>query len=77
LAKLLLLIAGGLLLWLWFKNLARRRERDSADDKPQPGSPAEDMVRCQVCGVNLPRSEAILSRGRFYCCEEHRSRDTE
>jgi uncharacterized protein len=33
---------------------------------------AEDMVRCQACGVNLPRSEAILSQGRFYCCDEHR-----
>lgn len=31
----------------------------------------EDMVRCHVCGVNLPRSEAILSRGRFYCGEAH------
>jgi uncharacterized protein len=29
-------------------------------------------VRCQACGVNLPRSEAILSQGRFYCCDEHR-----
>lgn len=35
----------------------------------------EDMVRCQVCGVNLPRSEAILSRGRIYCCDEHRKSD--
>jgi len=33
---------------------------------------AEDMVRCQVCGVNLPRSEALMSQGRFYCCDEHR-----
>jgi len=22
--------------------------------------------------VNLPRSEAILSQGRFYCSDEHR-----
>ncbi len=35
----------------------------------------EDMVRCRVCGVNLPRSEAILSRGRFYCSQEHRNQD--
>lgn len=33
---------------------------------------AEDMVRCQACGVNLPRSEALMSQGRFYCCDEHR-----
>lgn len=36
---------------------------------------AEDMVRCKVCGVNLPRSEALMSQGRFYCCDEHRKSD--
>ncbi|MEW5786438.1 MAG: PP0621 family protein [Pseudomonadota bacterium] len=46
---------------------------------PPPEPPrekgVEDMVRCQVCGVNMPRSEAILSKGRFYCCDEHRRQD--
>jgi uncharacterized protein len=32
------------------------------------------MVRCVVCKVNLPRSEAILSQDKFYCCDEHRRR---
>lgn len=35
----------------------------------------EDMVRCKTCGVNLPRSEALMSQGRFYCCNEHRKSD--
>jgi uncharacterized protein len=51
-------------------------DRAASHTKPQPpagkNKAAEDMVRCQVCGVNLPRSEAILSQGRFYCCDEHR-----
>jgi len=34
------------------------------------------MVRCKVCGVNLPRSEAVLSKGQFYCCDEHRRADS-
>lgn len=42
------------------------REKDRA---------VEDMVRCRVCGVNLPRSEAVLSQGRIYCCDEHRRAD--
>ncbi len=51
--------------------------RRMADKRIQPPKtnakkPVEDMVRCQKCGVNLPRSEAILSQGRFYCCDEHR-----
>lgn len=72
-AKLILILVGILLLVLWFKRQARKRHGD-ADEAP-PAAAAEDMVRCQVCGVNLPRSEAILSRSRFYCCEEHRARD--
>ena len=51
------------------------RSRPSASPPPGTWRPGEDMVRCHVCDVNLPRSEAILSRGRFYCCDEHRRRD--
>jgi len=29
------------------------------------------MVKCAHCGVNLPRSEAIFSKGEFYCSVEH------
>ncbi len=57
-----------------------RRMAQSRGDKPLPPpggkkTKVEDMVRCRVCGVNLPRSEAILARGRFYCCDEHRKSD--
>jgi hypothetical protein len=27
------------------------------------------MVRCAHCSVNLPRSEAILSKGRFFAAK--------
>jgi uncharacterized protein len=50
-------------------------QRGSAP-KPPEDKAAEDMVRCKVCGVNMPRSEAILSQGRFYCCDEHRRADS-
>lgn len=65
--KWLLVIAVVVVVVLLMKSAARRGEL------PKPGeTKVEDMVRCHVCGVNLPRSEAILSRGRFYCGEEHR-----
>ena len=32
---------------------------------------AEAMVRCQHCGIHLPRSEAFLSNGRTWCGPEH------
>jgi uncharacterized protein len=42
--------------------------RDSQSGRPR----VEQMVPCAHCGVNLPLSEALESRGRFYCSEEHR-----
>ena len=40
--------------------------------RPVAQAEEEDMVRCAQCGVHLPKSEAILARGDFYCCDEHR-----
>lgn len=69
LGKLLVLIGLGLVIYFLLKNYQRKLG--------QPGSAApgergpEDMVKCAHCGVNLPRSEAILSRGEFFCTPEH------
>jgi hypothetical protein len=34
------------------------------------------MVKCEVCGLNLPQSDALAAPGadpkRWFCCEEHR-----
>jgi uncharacterized protein len=35
---------------------------------------SEAMVRCDVCGLNLPQSEALAAGARWYCSEEHRRR---
>ena len=67
--KLLLIVAFTIVVVLWFKHQAGRR-----DELPRSEKAPEDMVRCAMCQVNLPRSEAILSQGKFYCCDEHRSR---
>lgn len=32
---------------------------------------AEEMVRCNHCGIHLPRSEAYLSDGKTWCGPEH------
>ncbi|HLT99057.1 MAG TPA: PP0621 family protein [Burkholderiaceae bacterium] len=58
--------------------LARSSSKDSAgtaptrrvDTKPDM-SEAESMVRCQHCGIHLPRSEAFLSNGKTWCGPEH------
>lgn len=67
--KWLLVIAVLVVVVLLMKSAARRAGLPKHEARE---AQVEDMVRCHVCGVNLPRSEAILSRGRFYCGEEHR-----
>lgn len=65
--KILLIVAFTIGIVLWFKYMAGKR-----DVLPRKEKNSEDMVRCEVCQVNLPRSEALLSQGKFYCCDEHR-----
>jgi len=70
LIKLLLLAAG---IWLIYTILKKYGTSVQQDEQAAPPAPAqEDMVRCVQCGVHLPVSEAILSRGEHFCCEEHR-----
>lgn len=71
--KLLIIIALTVGLVFWFRHMAAGKRGDAS--RPPDARAPEDMVRCQVCGVNMPRSEALLSRGRYYCCEEHRRND--
>jgi uncharacterized protein len=75
LAKFLLLIALVIVVYL----IIRGSRRVEHQQQPPPQSPAqrgpatgEDMVRCSVCGVHLPRSESFISRGKFFCSDEHR-----
>lgn len=60
--------------WLWRNN--RRVEKSGNDEaKPPPLAPPQDMVRCPVCSVHLPRADALPGPdGDFYCSPEHRLR---
>lgn len=71
-AKFLLLVAVFIVLFMIFRALRGRRgtTHTAQPGSQQPGR-AEDMVRCQMCGVHLPRSESITSRGEFFCSQEH------
>ena len=43
--------------------------------RPTSAAPAapQDMVRCPVCAVHLPRADAVADpQGRLYCSPEHR-----
>lgn len=75
-AKLLVILALGIVVYLIVNRVKRGSERERIPRYQRPdtrgaGVP-EDMVRCEVCGVHLPRSESFTSRGRFFCSDEHR-----
>ena len=61
------------LLWLLKRALGSRvppsgrRPDAQADAKPLP------MVTCVVCGLHLPRHEALPGRGGVFCGEAHRA----
>jgi uncharacterized protein len=67
LSKLLLLLIAAVVIYSVLRGMVRRGG-SSARSAP----PAERMVACGHCGINMPESEALESRGRFYCSEEHR-----
>lgn len=79
-AKLLLLVAVFTVVYLVLGHYKRKIGRSA----PPPGQPrgeggprhgsskhGEDMVRCRVCGIHLPESEAVTSRGEIFCTREH------
>ncbi|GIX21588.1 MAG: hypothetical protein KatS3mg121_0371 [Gammaproteobacteria bacterium] len=39
----------------------------------RPAQP-ETMVRCALCDLHLPRSEALAEGERHFCCADHRRR---
>jgi uncharacterized protein len=71
LGKLILLIVAGFVVYLVLKNYRRRVDRK---DEGAPPRADESMVRCAQCGVHHPRSESLLSAGKFYCSPEHERR---
>lgn len=56
---------------LWLVLRLIRRALQDRPDNPAPPAPPADMLRCDYCGVFVPRSEAILARGRSYCSGAH------
>lgn len=67
---LLLLFAVFALLWLLRRTM--RNKLPPRNDAPPPLVPQE-MVACAMCGLHLPRAEALPGRGGVFCGEAHRA----
>lgn len=70
------LIFLGLFIWLVFQ-IFKRIMLQSDDNKPEndnqdlQNEDLELMVKCEKCAVHLPRSEAFMAAGDFYCSKAH------
>jgi uncharacterized protein len=71
------LIFFGLIAYLLVVAFKRSQLSSKTDDKeirkntPSKEQEIEDMVQCASCKVHLPRSEAFLVNGDFYCSKNH------
>ncbi|NNU44491.1 PP0621 family protein [Ramlibacter montanisoli] len=69
--KYLVLLAVLVIAYMVWRN-ARLERKDDARRPPAPGTPQE-MVSCPVCGLHLPKPDAVRGAdGLFYCSQEHR-----
>jgi uncharacterized protein len=72
LARVLLLLIIAFLIYLIFRGFFRAQTRKS--EAAAKAAASEDMVACARCGVNVPRSEAAMKDGVFYCKDNPRCR---
>ncbi len=73
--KLVVLFAVLLVAYLvWRSNRTRAAAPPPAARPPAAAALPQDMVRCPVCALHLPRPDATPgASGRLYCSPEHRA----
>lgn len=52
-------------------NARQRHNKPIARKQRGQTQQPEEMVRCNHCSIYLPRSEAVLSKGKTWCSMEH------
>jgi len=65
-ARILLLLIIGFIIYLLFRGFIRANTKNYDNDAATTER-GEDMVTCTKCGVNMPRSEAREQEGRMVC----------
>ena len=72
-ARILLLLIIGFILYLLFRGFVRVNTKKDGEP-PATSDRGEDMVTCAKCGVNMPRSEAKEQEGRMVCANNPQCR---
>jgi uncharacterized protein len=75
--RILFFVVLGVGLYVAFRIWSGSRQRGAAEQSPPPTAVGEAMVRCQRCGLNIPKSEALADGERWYCSEGHRRLERE
>ena len=68
----LLFVAILALVWL-IRSASHRRVRPPGPAQPDKAREAQPMLACALCGVHMPRDEALPGRGGVFCSEAHRA----
>lgn len=55
--------------WLWRSG---RQDKVTRQKPPTPPPGPQEMVRCQLCNLHLPKADAVVGRNGTYCSVEHR-----
>ncbi len=72
---LLVLVIAFLVIWLWKSHRRTdisEKANAAASKKPNQKMVPTEIVACDVCGVHLPRAEALAGPGGIYCSAAHR-----
>jgi uncharacterized protein len=71
-SRVLFLLAVAIVVYLLLRSMRNKAPKQDESADGSASTSAEEMVRCAVCNVHLPKSEAILVGGNFYCSDAHR-----
>jgi uncharacterized protein len=59
------------------KNTLNQNQKPSDAPSAPPPEPSEpqkslpSLISCEKCGLHLPRQEAVLKQGHYFCSTEH------
>lgn len=67
--RILLFIIIAFIIWMLVRGLFKSRGKSGATEMPRE-TKSDDMVACRVCGVHIPKAEALLDNGTYRCRDE-------
>jgi uncharacterized protein len=71
--KYFVLLAVLVIAYMVWRNNRLERRRDAGKPPAAPAIAPQEMVSCPVCGLHLPKSDAVAGKnGLLYCGPEHR-----